>query len=60
MPNQTFFPIETIKSDFLQLLSKHHLVVEAETGSGKSTHLPVWAAEQGRVLVVEPRRVACT
>lgn len=33
----------------------------AETGAGKSTRVPVWVAEElgGRVLVVEPRRVAC-
>ncbi|MGF1681630.1 DEAD/DEAH box helicase [Photobacterium minamisatsumaniensis] len=60
MPYTYSLPIESIKSEFLSLLSQHHLVVQAETGSGKSTHLPVWAAEQGRVLVVEPRRVACT
>lgn len=36
------------------------MIVEAETGSGKSTCLPLWAAQQGRVLVIEPRRIACT
>ncbi len=35
-------------------------MVEAETGSGKSTRLPLWAANHGRVLVIEPRRIACT
>ncbi len=34
-------------------------MVEAPTGSGKSTRLPVWCSEFGRVLVVEPRRIAC-
>lgn len=53
-------PIDSIKSDFLSLLTQHHLVVEAETGSGKSTRLPIWAKSQGRVLVVQPRRIACT
>lgn len=53
-------PIDSLKDIFLTQLKSHHLVVEAETGSGKSTRLPVWAAEHGRVLVVEPRRVACT
>ncbi|KHT62782.1 DEAD/DEAH box helicase [Photobacterium gaetbulicola] len=52
-------PIDSLKADFLERLSLSHLVVSAETGSGKSTRLPVWAAERGRVLVVEPRRVAC-
>ena len=27
--------------------------------SGKSTRVPLWARGRGRVLVVEPRRVAC-
>ena len=52
-------PIYSLKAQFLERLSHTHLVVSAETGSGKSTRLPVWAAEKGRVLVVEPRRVAC-
>ncbi|KLV02337.1 DEAD/DEAH box helicase [Photobacterium aquae] len=52
-------PIDSLRTAFLTHLSQHHLVVTAETGSGKSTRLPVWAAEHGRVLVVEPRRVAC-
>ena len=53
-------PIDSLKATFLAQLEHHHLVVEAETGSGKSTRLPLWAAEKGRVLVIEPRRVACT
>ncbi|CCN71940.1 putative HrpA-like helicase [Vibrio nigripulchritudo SFn118] len=53
-------PIDSIKNEFDALVSHHHLVVEAETGSGKSTRLPLWSAEKGRVLVVEPRRIACT
>lgn len=53
-------PIDTLQADFLQQLSDHHLIVEAETGSGKSTRLPLWAANNGRVLVIEPRRIACT
>ncbi len=53
-------PIDKIKAQFLNALETENLVVEAETGSGKSTRLPLWAAEQGRVLVIEPRRIACT
>ncbi|MDN3610259.1 helicase-related protein [Vibrio ostreicida] len=53
-------PIDPLKSDFLSRLCLYPLIVEAETGSGKSTRLPLWAAEQGRVLVIEPRRIACT
>lgn len=53
-------PIDSYQNTFHEQLSNSHLVVEAETGSGKSTRLPVWASEHGRVLVVEPRRIACT
>ncbi|TMP38011.1 helicase-related protein [Pseudoalteromonas rubra] len=53
-------PIEQIKSDFCHLLSSGNVIVAATTGSGKSTQLPVWAAQQGRVLVIQPRRIACT
>lgn len=35
------------------------ILLGAPTASGKSTQVPLWLAEQGRVLVVEPRRVAC-
>ncbi|GAA4900165.1 helicase-related protein [Ferrimonas pelagia] len=53
-------PIDPLKTEFLARLQATHMVVEAETGSGKSTRLPLWAAERGRVLVIEPRRIACT
>ncbi|UTZ21533.1 helicase-related protein [Vibrio campbellii] len=53
-------PIYSLQAEFDQLVNHHHLVVEAETGSGKSTRLPLWAANHGRVLVIEPRRIACT
>jgi len=53
-------PIQSLKESFLACLKQQSVVVEAETGSGKSTCLPLWAAEQGRILVIEPRRIACT
>ncbi|MFV8462543.1 helicase-related protein [Vibrio campbellii] len=53
-------PIDSYQSTFHQQIADSHLVVEAETGSGKSTRLPIWASQHGRVLVVEPRRIACT
>ncbi|MGF1909890.1 DEAD/DEAH box helicase [Vibrio kasasachensis] len=56
----TALPIDSLKNTFLTQLKTQHLVVEAETGSGKSTRLPLWAKQQGRVLVIEPRRIACT
>ncbi|MDG3087993.1 helicase-related protein [Vibrio hannami] len=53
-------PINAIFPEFEKRVQSDHLVVEAETGSGKSTCLPLWAAKYGRVLVIEPRRIACT
>lgn len=53
-------PIDALRGDFAAALAAGPVVVSAATGSGKSTRLPVWAREQGRVLVVEPRRVAAT
>ncbi|MCL9782009.1 DEAD/DEAH box helicase [Vibrio sp. S4M6] len=53
-------PIDSLETCFKTAIKSDHLVVEAETGSGKSTRLPVWASQYGRVLVIEPRRIACT
>ncbi|AUI85876.1 DEAD/DEAH box helicase [Vibrio azureus] len=53
-------PIDGLQAKFDQFIQQDHLVVQAETGSGKSTRLPLWAAQHGRVLVIEPRRIACT
>jgi len=55
----TFLPIETLRSQFAAAFARGPVVVTAPTGTGKSTCVPVWCAEAGRVLVVEPRRVAC-
>ncbi|CAF1608049.1 unnamed protein product [Adineta ricciae] len=57
----TQLPILTIKDEFCQRLEKHRiLVVKAETGSGKSTQLPQYAAEyfNGLVVCTQPRVVA--
>ena len=54
-------PIDPLCPAFQAALEQGHCVVAAATGSGKSTRLPVWAAEtRGPVLVVQPRRVAAT
>ncbi|KJZ02790.1 helicase-related protein [Pseudoalteromonas piscicida] len=54
-------PIESLQPQFTQTLSEQNaIVVCATTGSGKSTQLPLWASQHGRVLVIEPRRIACT
>ncbi len=53
-------PVRALEGPFKDALSRGPVVITSPTGSGKSTWVPVWAAEQaGRVLVVEPRRVAC-
>ncbi|CDT80093.1 putative HrpA-like helicase [Vibrio coralliirubri] len=56
----SLLPIDAYQNVFHEQIANSHLVVEAETGSGKSTRLPIWASQHGRVLVVEPRRIACT
>jgi ATP-dependent helicase HrpB len=51
-------PIDSLEADFRSALADGHVVVEAPTGSGKSTRLPLWCADAGPVLIVEPRRMA--
>lgn len=51
-------PIDSLRDDFREALEAGHVVVEAPTGSGKSTRLPRWCAEPGPVLIIEPRRMA--
>jgi len=56
-------PVEALRADFSRGLKRGHLVISAPTGSGKSTMVPAWCLEElgpgSRVLVVQPRRVAC-
>lgn len=54
-------PIEGLRARAEAVLSdaEARAVISAPTGSGKSTQVPRWCAAHGRVLVVEPRRVAC-
>ena len=47
-------PIESFKDEIMRSDSPY-IIIEAETGSGKSTMVPQWFREQGlRVLVTEP------
>ncbi len=48
-----------LKPRFMSALGQGSVVVQAPTGTGKSTRLPIWSLELGRVLVVEPRRIVC-
>ncbi|MCO4770575.1 MAG: ATP-dependent RNA helicase [Deltaproteobacteria bacterium] len=50
-------PIDALHDDVLAAIAEAPVVLSAPTGSGKSTQVPRWLP--GRVLVVEPRRVAC-
>ncbi len=50
-------PIVALRAAFLDALACGPVVVSSPTGSGKSTEVPRWCP--GRVLVIEPRRVAC-
>ena len=52
-------PIHAVREAFDAALGRGPVVVSSPTGSGKSTEVPRWATSRGRVLVVEPRRVAC-
>ncbi len=59
MPPTERLPVDDLAPRFAEALAAGPVVVSAPTGTGKSTQVPRWAAARGRVLVVEPRRVAC-
>ncbi|MFN7702577.1 MAG: DEAD/DEAH box helicase family protein [Deltaproteobacteria bacterium] len=58
-------PIHTLREAFDEALvhagsARRPVVISSPTGSGKSTEVPRWCAARGeRVLVIEPRRLAC-
>jgi ATP-dependent helicase HrpB len=52
-------PIDELRDELMGRLEKGPVVVSSPTASGKSTQVPRWCADLGKVLVVEPRRVAC-
>lgn len=60
--SSTPLPIEAIRDAFLEARTQRApTLVVAPTGSGKSTRLPLWmkATPDQRVVIIEPRRVAC-
>ena len=58
-PTHDGLPIHALHDAFESALADGPVVISSPTGSGKSTQVPRWCARQGRVLVIEPRRVAC-
>jgi len=50
-------PVHAVREVFLDALARAPVVLSSPTGSGKSTEVPRWCP--GRVLVIEPRRIAC-
>jgi len=54
---ETELPVCALRATFERALSEGPVVLSSPTGSGKSTEVPRWCP--GRVLVVEPRRIAC-
>lgn len=59
MSNTAQLPIAPLLPKILAAARSAPIVVSAPTGSGKSTCVPSTLTALGRVLVVEPRRVAC-
>jgi ATP-dependent helicase HrpB len=50
-------PVSAVRAEFELALARGPVVLTSATGSGKSTEVPRWC--KGKVLVVEPRRLAC-
>ncbi|HKO91752.1 MAG TPA: helicase-related protein [Polyangiaceae bacterium] len=50
-------PVLAIRAEFTLAQQRGPVVLTSPTGSGKSTEVPRWCA--GKVLVIEPRRLAC-
>jgi ATP-dependent helicase HrpB len=50
-------PVTAIRSELVLALARGPVVLSSPTGSGKSTAVPRWC--EGKVVVVEPRRLAC-
>ncbi|MDO9280483.1 MAG: DEAD/DEAH box helicase, partial [Pseudomonadota bacterium] len=58
-PTPESLPITPLLPRILAAARLGPVVVSAPTGSGKSTCVPPTLTALGRVLVIEPRRVAC-
>ena len=58
-PTSDSLPMTPLLPEILAAARRGPVVVSAPTGSGKSTCVPPALTALGRVLVIEPRRVAC-
>lgn len=64
IPPYPELPVVQKREEFLRLLKEHRvIIVQADTGSGKSTQLPKFLLEaalhaHGRIGVTQPRRIA--
>jgi ATP-dependent helicase HrpB len=56
-PPEPELPVRAVRAAFTAALAQGPVVLSSPTGSGKSTEVPRWCP--GRVLVIEPRRIAC-
>src|SRR4051794_5451487 len=56
-PTPEPLPVDALRETFRVATHAGAVVITSPTGSGKSTQVPRWC--EGRVLVVEPRRLAC-
>lgn len=50
-------PVLAVRAALATALERGPVVLTSPTGSGKSTEVPRWC--EGKVLVIEPRRLAC-
>jgi pre-mRNA-splicing factor ATP-dependent RNA helicase DHX15/PRP43 len=66
LQTRTKLPVWSKKAEFMRLLDQCQcILIEAETGSGKTTQIPQWCAEwlktkehPGAVCCTQPRRLA--
>ncbi|MCL1141121.1 ATP-dependent helicase HrpB [Shewanella gaetbuli] len=63
MASDLALPINSVLADILEAIASHHqIILQAPTGAGKSTALPLAILQSGivagKIIMLEPRRVA--